>query len=352
MGKVDVIAQARERLSVLIASYKNVSVLETCLASLVETFQGTLPEVVLVDDAAGDPETRALAERWADKGVKFFVMPANGGFAGANNFGWPHCTKEIVALINTDIVFRENPFPALLDFFDAHPKAGICQGTLLVKNGEPGVDGTLNGCGAFLTPLGTTVSPEWLKPADVPAARVAKRCFAAAGAFFLLRRRVVDSLGGRLFYSFFHSYYEEVDLCHRAALAGWEIWYVPTPPVDHAHSSTFAKYVPRETVLRRFYRNVRFSHRTCFGPRGRWMIISVFELCCWAQTVVQLLKGKGMAWRAHRWARREIRRLAPEIKSARRQVQELRKVSDAELFKTAMRHYSLREFVNLIRGNT
>ena len=59
MGKVDVIAQARERLSVLIASYKNVSVLETCLASLVETFQGTLPEVVLVDDAAGDPETRA-----------------------------------------------------------------------------------------------------------------------------------------------------------------------------------------------------------------------------------------------------------------------------------------------------
>lgn len=339
-----------DRISVMIATYGNVELLRRCVDSLAACCGDFLPEIVVVDDAAGDRPTAEFVESRARLGVKFAVMPRNGGFAGANNFGYRLCTREFVVLVNSDIVFHENPFPALVAFMDAHPKAGVAQGTLIIRNGQEGVDGTLNGCGAFLTRFGTTVTPGWLKPADDPVARAPRRCFAAYGAMFLFRRAVVDATG-RLFYDFFHSYYEEVDFCHRAWLAGWEVWYVPTPPVDHAHGATMWKSFPREVILRRYFRNVRFSFRTCFGPCGLCTILPVFEACCLAQSLVQLLRGSGLAWRAHRWAKREIRGLKPEIRAARKAVQDRRVLDDSGLFRTILRRYTLRELFRLVRQN-
>lgn len=338
------------RISVLITAYRNSELVKRCVDSLRTACGGVLPETVIVDDAAGDVPTRELAESYATDGVKFAVMPQNGGFAGANNFGYPLCTREYVVLVNSDIVFHENPFLAMVEFMDSHPKAGIIQGSLLIKNGQEGVDGTLNGCGAFLTFLGTTVTPAWLKPAEDPQAKESRKCFAAYGAMFMIRRGVVESTG-RLFYDFFHTYYEEVDFCHRAWLAGWEVWYVPTPFVDHAHGATMSKFYTREDVLKKFYRNIRFSFKTCFGWRGRLTIVPVFEMACLAQSLLQLVRGRGLAWRAHRWAKKEIRRLAPEIRDARRHVQESRVLSDTELFKIIMKHHSLRELWDMIRYN-
>ena len=63
-------------------------------------------------------------------------------------------------------------------------------------------------------------------------------------AFLLLRREMLDELGG--FDHGFRLYGEDIDLCYRAAKAGWERWYVPErgrharargrhrPPLPHA----------------------------------------------------------------------------------------------------------------------
>lgn len=339
-----------DRISVLITAYKNADLVKRCVDSLRAAFGGMLPEVIIVDDAAGDAATAEVAASYAADGVKFAVMPQNGGFAGANNFGWQFCTKEFPVLVNSDIVFYKEPFTAMLAFMDAHPKAGIVQGTLVIKNGQPNVDGTLNGCGGYLTPLGTTKAVGWLKTADDPVAKSARRCFAAYGAMFMVRRAVVESTG-LLFHEFFHLYYEEVDFCHRAWLAGWEVWYVPTPIVGHAHSATIGKFCDREEILRKFYRNIRFSFATCFGLRGCLTIRPLFELVCLAQSLLQLLRGKGVAWRAHRWARKELTRLKPQVMQVRKSVQAMRVISDTELFKVVCKCYTFREFLSAVRGN-
>lgn len=340
-----------DRISVLITAYKNAELVKQCVDSLRAAFGGTLPEVVIVDDAAGDVPTRELAESYAAEGVKFAVMPENGGFAGANNFGYPLCTREFVALVNTDIVFREEPFTALVEFMDAHPQAGVAQGTVIVRNGQPGADGRLNGCGSFLTPLGNNTCLGWLAPADDLVGSEARKCFAAYGAMFMIRRGVVESVPCGLFHGFFHTYYEEVNFCHRAWLAGWEVWYVPTPPVDHAHGATMERFYAREDVLKRFYRNIRFSYRTCFGWRGRLTVAPMFELCAMAQAALQLLRGNGTAFRAHRWALRDLRRLRGEAVTVRKAVQSARKVSDTELFRVVMRRRTWREFWDTVRSN-
>ena len=340
------------RISVLMTAYKNADLVRRSLGSLVAAFDGHLPETVLVDDAAGDEETRKMAEEFAQYGVKFAVVPENRGFAGANNFGYPLCTKEFVVLVNTDIVFHEEPFTAMLDFMDSHPKAGIVQGTLIIKNGQPGVDGRLNGCGAFLTYLGNNTVDGWLAPADDPVAKSARKCFAAYGAMFMIRRGVVESTGRNVpFYDFFHTYYEEVNFCHRVWLAGWEVWYVPTPIVDHAHCATMGRFFTREDVLKKFYRNLRFSYLTCFGAWGRCTVAVMFGLACFVQSWFRLLRGRGMDWRAHRWAKAELKKLSPEIKAERRRIQSMRKMPDRELFKTVLRRRSLKELLSTIRGN-
>lgn len=341
-----------ERISILMTAYKNADLVKRSLSSLAAAFGDRLPETVVVDDAAGDKATRNVAEEFARYGVKYAVMPKNGGFAGANNFGYPLCTKEFVVLVNTDIIFHEEPFTAMVEFMDSHPAAGIVQGTLIIKNGEPGIDGTLNGCGAFLTYLGNNTTPGWLAPVDDPVAREARKCFAAYGAMFMMRRDAVKATGRDVpFYDFFHTYYEEVNFCHRVWLSGWEVWYVPTPVVEHAHGATMRKFYAKEDILKKFYRNIWFSYLTCFGAWGRWTIVPMFWLACHVQSWARLLRGHGMDFRAHRWARGELKKLCPVIESERRRIQASRKMPDRKLFRTILRRRTFREMWSVIMGN-
>jgi hypothetical protein len=55
------------------------------------------------------------------------------------------------------------------------------------------------------------------------------------GGFLLLRRVMLDELGG--LDEGFRLYGEDIDLCYRAAKAGWETWYVPQAVVEHGHEA-------------------------------------------------------------------------------------------------------------------
>jgi GT2 family glycosyltransferase len=55
------------------------------------------------------------------------------------------------------------------------------------------------------------------------------------GAFLLLRREMLTELGG--FDEGYRLYCEDIDLCYRAARAGWERWYVPEAIVEHVYAA-------------------------------------------------------------------------------------------------------------------
>jgi GT2 family glycosyltransferase len=78
------------------------------------------------------------------------------------------------------------------------------------------------------------------------------------GAFLLLRREMLEELGG--FDEGFRLYGEDIDLCYRAALAGWERWYVPAAVVEHAYAAEIdRRFLTRRTLwhLRGMLRFVR-----------------------------------------------------------------------------------------------
>ena len=78
------------------------------------------------------------------------------------------------------------------------------------------------------------------------------------GAFLLMRRTMLDELGG--WDAGYRHYCEDIDLCYRAKLGGWERWYVPGAVVIHDYAAVIDRsFLSRHTLwhLRGMARFVR-----------------------------------------------------------------------------------------------
>ena len=96
----------------------------------------------------------------------------------------------------------------------------------------------------------------------------------AKGAMLLFRRAVLSDTGF-LFHDHFKSYYEETDFCHRARNAGWETWFVPTPPIDHFGGRTTARF-SGDDIWAQYLRNILYSFHHNFGFWGHVFTIPCF----------------------------------------------------------------------------
>ena len=66
-------------------------------------------------------------------------------------------------------------------------------------------------------------------------------------AFLLLRRTMLDELDG--LDAGFRHYCEDIDLCYRAKLAGWERWQVPAAVVVHEYAAVIdRRFLSRHTL--------------------------------------------------------------------------------------------------------
>ena len=326
-----------KRMTLVIVTWNGDELVRDCLDSIVAVY-GRLPATVLVDNAALD-STRRLAAGYPQ--VTYLPQPDNLGFAGGNCAAWPHCRSEYAVLLNNDTRLTEDSFSPLLAFLDAHPACAAAQGKIVLA-----ANGRLDGCGGFFSPLGVLAFRGQFTE-DAPEFAAPLRVATVGGAFFAVRRAAVEASGG-LFHAHFKSYYEEVDLCCRLGLAGYECWYVPTPPVLHLHSVTAAKF-GWEKVLPQYYRNIGFSLRTCFGLYGRLRLGLPLKILTVAQCAVALLKGNAAPLKAHLAAARALRRDAALLRETRARLRALRKLSDRAYLAFALRSQPWRYYLDLAR---
>jgi N-acetylglucosaminyl-diphospho-decaprenol L-rhamnosyltransferase len=211
--------------------------LPNCLAAL----GPQVDELVVVANPPA-PETDA----------KLIVNERPLGFAANVNRGAAATSASYVVVANPDTEPHPEAVSHLVAFAETHPRAGILGPQLVFPDGTPQssrrrfptVSGTLvrrTPLRRFLAgtqrahygldaPLGEPVEADWL-----------------LGAFLLLRRDLLDELGG--FDEGFRLYGEDIDLAYRAAKAGWERWYVPYAVVRHAHQAvTDRRFLTRRTL--------------------------------------------------------------------------------------------------------
>jgi N-acetylglucosaminyl-diphospho-decaprenol L-rhamnosyltransferase len=176
------------------------------------------------------------------------------GFAANANKGIASTSAPFVVVANPDTEPRPGAVDSLRTFAEAHPRAGIVGPQLVFPDGSwqpsrrrfPTVRGTL----VRRTPLRALRRPQTRQVdhylLDERPTEPAPADWMLA-AFLLLRREMLDELGG--FDPGFRLYGEDIDLCYRAAQAGWERWYVPEAVVTHAHAAvTDQRFLTRRTI--------------------------------------------------------------------------------------------------------
>jgi N-acetylglucosaminyl-diphospho-decaprenol L-rhamnosyltransferase len=233
---------ARE-VGIVIVSYKSAALTVDCLRSVAaERATSTLQiRCVVIDNASGDGPAvdEAIANNGWQDWARVVTAPRNGGFAYGNNLGLKELERDgrvdFVHLLNPDTLLHAGAIDALIDFLEAHPRAGIAGGVFengdgsewaiafrfpsLLSEMEQGVRLGLvtRVLASSCVPInmGTTAAPvDWV-----------------SGASMMVRREVFDRIGG-LDETFF-LYFEETEFCHRAKSAGFEVWYVPASRVVH-----------------------------------------------------------------------------------------------------------------------
>jgi GT2 family glycosyltransferase len=182
------------------------------------------------------------------------VNPRPLGFAANANQGIAATSAPFVVVANPDTETRPDAVTMLHEFAETHPRAGVVGPQLQFPDGSwqpsrrrfPTVRGTI----VRRTPLRKALHPETHQVDhyhlhERPTEPVQADWMLAA--FLLLRREMLDELGG--FDPGFRLYGEDIDLCYRAAKAGWERWYVPAAVVTHAHAAvTDRRFLTRRTL--------------------------------------------------------------------------------------------------------
>jgi GT2 family glycosyltransferase len=248
-------AAPRPDVSIAILSFNTAGYLRRCLASIFDPHDSdvlaaweragrpltgfpqerTTAEVIVVDQDSCD-DSVAVARSFPQ--VQVLALKQNLGFSGGNNLAWEHSLGRYQLLLNSDTVVRPGWISELVEYADAHPRAGLI-GPKLVNP-----DGTLQySCRSFPS-LGMGVfrhTPfEVLMPKNAYTRDYLMRDWDHAeprnvdwlsGACILARREMIEQIGG-LDDGYF-MYFEDVDWGARAHEAGWEVHYVPSPVILH-----------------------------------------------------------------------------------------------------------------------
>ena len=326
--------------SIVIVTYKGDEVLIGCLASLKATC-GDEPQIVVVDNSPSET-TRQIVSSYPN--AVYVESPGNPGFAGGNNRGLPFCTRDYILLLNNDtIVKSRQSIERLVEFLETHPACGVVQGSIILPN----ANGLAGGCGSFLTPFGFQYARGFGVPLDTPGVNVPVCCFSVIGAFMMFPRKILSETEF-LFYDHFKSYYEESDFCHRVWLAGYEVWYVPTEPIEHLCGYTAGMFA-RTDIMRQHLRNSFFSLKVNLGFASRLVIVCSYYCVISVYAAVHLLRGDVKTFKAELGMFAEIFRLRKEIGMARRNVR--RRVSDFKIFRQMLRLPSLSYLWRAVRGN-
>lgn len=315
--------------------------LENCLSSLAFTC-GTLPEIVVVDNA-NQASTRKLVAEYAN--AKYVATTENLGFAGGNNVGFPLCTREYVLLLNNDTIIREEPFSKLIDYLEAHHHVAVVQGKMRLAR----LDDALDSCGEMLTPFGVGFDG-YVHRSCLNTVTPSHPVYFAKGALLMMRRSIVDKLGGCLFYDFFLNNYEEADFCFRVWLTGYEVHYVDTPPIDHLQGQSVKKRDQTE-MNGRSLANMWFSLSANLSVGSRLKILPRLFVLESLIFVAMLLTGRWRKLPPYFFAVREVYRRRGLLRAKREYVRTIRKQSDADVFKSIMVRPRLSYYYYLIRGD-
>ena len=214
----------------VVVTHESAGLLPTCLDSLAEHSDG-LDLDVLVSDSGSTDQVESICR---ERGV-MFLGGANRGFGAAVNraLGLEAVRRaRYVLVLNPDLEVIEGSLAEFVALCEQRPECGVFAPRQIDQHGR-----LICSIGREPSPADSwqawqTGWPYWIWDEQVYE-REARGDW-VSGAFMLIRRQALESLGG--FDERFFLFSEEVDLCTQARRAGWEVRYLPQLTIMHRNA--------------------------------------------------------------------------------------------------------------------
>lgn len=267
-------------LAVVILNYRTPQLVLDCLRSLAGQIRAPRERAVVVDNCSGDGSAEQLRAAIAAAGwsewVSVHEANSNRGFSAGNNEGILALDAQAHLLLNSDTYLRPGALDALRSALGLHPEVDVVGPRLEWPDATPQRS-------AFRFPTAWSefersaatgfISRLLARRVVAPPERDHAHAFEwASFAAIMVRRRAFERTG--LLDEGYFLYFEDVDFCKRAALAGCRTLYWPQARVVHLRggSGPLKERQARRERLPAYYWASRSRYFGKFhGRRGLWL---------------------------------------------------------------------------------
>jgi GT2 family glycosyltransferase len=278
----------------------------------------------VIDNGSSDGSLNLLGNNHSSTSV--IRNGTNLGFAKANNIGIRAAHGKYVVLLNSDTVVTRGWLDMLVASAEADPGNGIVTPKLVWPNGR------LDSTGHSFSFEPYLVADRGQGDPDVGQYDNLTELISASFACVLLRKRIFSEIGLLDEKMFF--YFEDVDFCVRAKIAGWRVVYAPLSKIFHIRGGSTSQSMTKSLQKRSspyFLRIVLKSREPgAVVKYARWIVWNMLASAKNRRVDLLIERLMIISWNV---------RNAPLTE--RIHVQSSRKVSDRNAFELSSRRHSL-----------
>lgn len=226
-------------LSVIILNYNTFSLTCKCIESIIKHTQKVSYEIILIDNASTECNPDKFLEIFPQ--IKLVKSPENLGFAKGNNLGLQYVQGNFILLLNSDVELIENSIAICLEKIKVNAQIGVVSPQLIYPNGT-----IQHSANKF--PSLTYEIIEILRLHKIFGKKMLlgfyfnhdEEIFVdwVWGAFFLIRKEVIQQMPQQKLPDDFFMYFEDVQWAYLIKKLGYKILFTPATKVIHHLSAS------------------------------------------------------------------------------------------------------------------
>lgn len=232
--------------SVIIVNYNTSKILKKCITSLVGQNLNGKFEIIVVDNGSSDDSINMINNEFPQ--IALIQNENNIGFGAANNQGAHIAKGKYLLFLNSDTTLEKNTLNDMIASVQRHKgHKNIGAISFKIMNSNQSLQPS---CGNFPTLLNLLIETLFLDRVFKPESSyhiLNKKMYQhkfnpdwVSGSCFMVKKRVFNEISG--FDKNFFLYVEEVDLCYRIQLKGYNNFFDPIVSVTHNNrASTLSK---------------------------------------------------------------------------------------------------------------
>jgi GT2 family glycosyltransferase len=243
------------KVSIIIINYNTFALTCQCIDSIYTFTKGCDFEVILVDNASTECSPQLFKERFPD--IRLIANPLNNGFAKGNNLGISHASGDIILLLNSDTYLTEDTISAAAQYLALQPNCGaLCCRMVYPDGNVQHAARRFRSIGWELLDLFRFIPMlmPYRKRAQLMLGKYFKNdfntdCDWVSGAFFMLRKAIIDKMSNQQLDDRFFMYGEDHLWCWQIKQLGYTNHFFSNTSFVHINSGSTS--IEKQLALRR-----------------------------------------------------------------------------------------------------